>query len=1435
MTGTNSGSNNTKDQGRQAIPGSHIHNHAAVSRRPSLFRNPSNSSIPNGAGGVPPVHKRGSNSSSSSSSKNNSSSNSPTVLTPNANVGSTSNGPPVSNQVLVSSGPGAGGSGGSGTQIVTGQALGTSGSTRSRSRTLIQTLSNNLQQHNNTQYLTQEKAYLRKIRNQLVDDYYTKGISGADESNDTEPDDDDYDDINDESANTDLWADMDDDKYQIDFSLALSMMKNGDSTINLNPNKNITQLSKDETDDPAVIERLEWQSMLTSVLTGDVVRSEKTKIINNNNPENGQESFLHATYKESLWFGIRAKLFNRTEDDQRKIISYRRTLVDQVIEDILKFEVNYEPSTISPHDQVVEILDRYEKACALFRTLEDMKNDKPVLRSVEFNDRIDALNAWLTITDSIAMLTKSFRVWIGNDEMDISKSATDTSSSAGTSPPTSSSSSNSATSTKVVKRIFDDDNKSLAEKLMKEKGVHTIFLKRIFQPIAPWMIKSKSSYIKLGHMFETMKLPDYIHNLIQICIVPMKLIQEIITVRLGYAMKLHNPTLMMIDQMIGDFKTYITIALEVKLGIVKYCTPDDAKTWILGDLFESEYQNFDQVVLRCVKYFLVLLNRKLLDSSRSPTNFRTFKEPEELEQAWNYLKWLGNFIEGGSVVVAEQITFLTSKLIHRLLAYFNNQIRSPQVQTSGASDLIRWYSSTTENFGQLRRKLARFTGEFSRDFTNSLVFDLPTAPNNRTKSLLEALRATNHFLVYTGTVETQGTYFFASAELMGNEQDILKIINGSFIGQDQASASLEFSEFLRLLIDGKVDEAEYLSNVQHSDDTYFSYVVALCPPKPIVWEGNVINLKIDDVPITDVKVGQMLLISQVPHYNLDLVREKFLKIVGDILMVGGMMKPVEQRCSLAKVHHELTKINRVFFKMSLVVLDSVKIVREKCKEISPEGGCQGLINSYFIYARDFGKNSARNLDSSRKPTVIMKLVQLSIEWVSFICDDCIPTDRKTFRWCVLALEFAMDMTRGFNVLVLSDEQFYKLKLKVARCMSLLISHFDIMGARSSEAERNKLLKWTSQKHKIDNSADDEYIIKVYREDTMKQISEIEEFRRELQEELQSVGRVLDVTDLEYQFVTLLASSFSSVSIRWQKGRFIGAGTFGQVFAGVNLDTGGVMAVKEIRFHDSQSIKNIVPSIKDEMTVLEMLNHPNVVQYFGVEVHRDKVYIFMEFCEGGSLSGLLTHGRIEDEMVVQVYTLQMLEGLAYLHQSGVVHRDIKPENILLDHNGVIKFVDFGAAKVIATSGRTRGPSNASSSSRPLDGNQNNLNSMTGTPMYMSPEVITGASTDRNGVVDIWSLGCCVLEMATGRRPWANLDNEWAIMYHIAAGHKPQLPSPDQLSEGGRKFLARCLEHDPKKRPSALELLNDPWIVAIRQAAFGSSESGSTPSSEAGPFE
>jgi mitogen-activated protein kinase kinase kinase len=121
-------------------------------------------------------------------------------------------------------------------------------------------------------------------------------------------------------------------------------------------------------------------------------------------------------------------------------------------------------------------------------------------------------------------------------------------------------------------------------------------------------------------------------------------------------------------------------------------------------------------------------------------------------------------------------------------------------------------------------------------------------------------------------------------------------------------------------------------------------------------------------------------------------------------------------------------------------------------------------------------------------------------------------------------------------------------------------------------------------------------------------------------------------------------------------------------------------------------------------------------------------------------------------------------------------------------------------------------------------------MTGTPMYMSPEVITGKNPGRQGAIDVWSLGCVILEMATGRRPWANLDNEWAIMWNIAGGKPPQLPTKDQLSELGIDFLKKCFIKDPATRCTAAELLQHEWIMTIRnQVAIDPS----TPSDASSP--
>jgi len=120
-----------------------------------------------------------------------------------------------------------------------------------------------------------------------------------------------------------------------------------------------------------------------------------------------------------------------------------------------------------------------------------------------------------------------------------------------------------------------------------------------------------------------------------------------------------------------------------------------------------------------------------------------------------------------------------------------------------------------------------------------------------------------------------------------------------------------------------------------------------------------------------------------------------------------------------------------------------------------------------------------------------------------------------------------------------------------------------------------------------------------------------------------------------------------------------------------------------------------------------------------------------------------------------------------------------------------------------------------------------NGLTGTPMYMSPEVIKNDKRGRLGAMDIWSLGCVVLEFATGKKPWSNLDNEWAIMFHIGvATQHPPLPESGQLSELGISFIKQCLTIDPARRPSATELMNHPWMLDFRDTLLRYEAAGLT---------
>ncbi|KAI0682393.1 kinase-like protein [Cytidiella melzeri] len=257
---------------------------------------------------------------------------------------------------------------------------------------------------------------------------------------------------------------------------------------------------------------------------------------------------------------------------------------------------------------------------------------------------------------------------------------------------------------------------------------------------------------------------------------------------------------------------------------------------------------------------------------------------------------------------------------------------------------------------------------------------------------------------------------------------------------------------------------------------------------------------------------------------------------------------------------------------------------------------------------------------------------------------------------------------------------------------------------------------------------------------------------------------------------------------YQLGDSLGKGAFGQVYRALNWATGETVAIKEIQL--SNIPKSEIGQIMSEIDLLKNLKHPNIVKYKGFEKTRDYLYIILEFCENGSLHNICKKFGKFPEQLVAVYISQVLEGLVYLHDQGVIHRDIKGANILTNKDGCVKLADFGVARDAATGVRD--------------------NEVVGSPYWMAPEVIeqSGATT----ASDVWSVGCTVIELLEGKPPYHFLDPMPAL-FRIVQDDCP--PIPEGASPIVKDFLYHCFQKDCNLRISAKKLLRHPWMASVRR--------------------
>ncbi|KAL1685777.1 kinase-like domain-containing protein [Schizophyllum commune] len=275
-----------------------------------------------------------------------------------------------------------------------------------------------------------------------------------------------------------------------------------------------------------------------------------------------------------------------------------------------------------------------------------------------------------------------------------------------------------------------------------------------------------------------------------------------------------------------------------------------------------------------------------------------------------------------------------------------------------------------------------------------------------------------------------------------------------------------------------------------------------------------------------------------------------------------------------------------------------------------------------------------------------------------------------------------------------------------------------------------------------------------------------------------------------------SSSLAKATFLWIRGELIGKGSYGRVYMGMNVTTGDIMAVKQVEIprsafgsHDARQ-QEVLDALRSENETLKHLDHPNIVQYLGIEETAEFLSIFLEYVPGGTIKACLNnHGPFPEE-ITKSFGKQILTGLEYLHSRGIIHRDLKSENILVEPTGECKISDFGISKTANTPDIDK------------------HTALKGTIFWMAPEVVKG-NRGYNSKADIWSVGCIVLEMWTGARPWQG-EEMVPVMLKLYDGKVPPMPSDSKLSSTARDFRARCFTLDPIERPAAADLKRHPYL-------------------------
>ncbi|KAL7715190.1 non-specific serine/threonine protein kinase [Entamoeba marina] len=254
-------------------------------------------------------------------------------------------------------------------------------------------------------------------------------------------------------------------------------------------------------------------------------------------------------------------------------------------------------------------------------------------------------------------------------------------------------------------------------------------------------------------------------------------------------------------------------------------------------------------------------------------------------------------------------------------------------------------------------------------------------------------------------------------------------------------------------------------------------------------------------------------------------------------------------------------------------------------------------------------------------------------------------------------------------------------------------------------------------------------------------------------------------------------------------RVIGRGSFGKVLQVKKKDTGKIYAMKVL---DKAKVKKTKQEkhTNDEKKILQNIFHPFIVGLHFAFQTPEKLYMVMDFINGGELFHRLEIEDRFDEVKTRYYTAEIAAALIHLHSVGVVYRDLKPENVLIDRTGNIVITDFGLSKQLANQ-------------------EDQTSTFCGTPDYLAPEVLTAKG---HGVgVDWWSLGVLTYEMLVGYTPFASEEDNQNETYQNILNKEPEFEPC--MSSDCQDFLTMCLKKNPDERIKDGDVKSHPWFEGL----------------------